>query len=319
MCIFAQTNVNDMKKILYVIAAAMVLLASGCGKEVVDPAMPNVTWTSNPNFGTVELVQSLDAAVTVSAPSKFQDLQLVLGLGKYNILANRFISISNNLGGNANPKLDLIADPDCVSFAKALGMNSVGPSLKNSTEVKLDLKAILEKILEGNERVVENNTTFSMEIRVTGQNGKTISRAARIHFTSAPSITWEKNESFGEILLDPADKKDCKIKLWVPGKIDKLTVKLESNADPAVTSFVKNRTADGSTTMDLVNDTGISGSISGFPAASSVSGKDQVTLDFAFMYDRYPDMSGASLNVFTLTAVDKNGKEDTKQVRFRKN
>ena len=33
MCIFAQTNVNDMKKIMYVIAAAVVLLATGCKKE----------------------------------------------------------------------------------------------------------------------------------------------------------------------------------------------------------------------------------------------------------------------------------------------
>lgn len=321
MCIFVQTNRKDMKKILYVIAAATLLLAVGCKKEKVDPVLPSVSWAGNPSFGVAELTQNLDAVLTVSAPGKFQDLKLVLGLGSYNILANPHISIPSNKGGNTNPVLDLVEDPSSVAFANGLGM-SVGKPLQDKMEAKLNLKAILEDILKG--QVVENNTMFSLEIRVTDRNGKTASKTAKIHFTAAPAISWAKNAVFDPVDLT-APEIECKVGIWAPGKIEKLTVKLGADAHPFLKDYVGRRisgggSTDGDVVIDLVGDSTVADSFKGwFPAGSAVSGVEQVTLDFGFMYGLKYDMEGVSSNTFTIDVVDKNGKETIQKVVFRKN
>ena len=305
-----------MKKLVYIIAAAAALLAVGCKKEKVDPAMPSIVWESNPSFGQVELTNSLDATWRVAAPGKFQGLKVVLGLGNYNILANPYISISSNKGGSTNPVLDLMGDATSVSFANGLGM-SVGQSLQNRTETQLNLKAILEKILQG--QVVENNTTFTMEVRAEDQNGKSVSKSTKIHFTAAPTISWQKNPSFAVVDLD-ADPIDCKIDITAPGKVEKLTVKLEDGADASLVQKVKNRTTDGTTTFDLTAEANTTGAFSGgLPARSSVYDKDKVVLNFAFMYEEKMDMKTASTNTFTITVVDKNGKETYQRIQFKKN
>ena len=320
MCIFVKTNKKDMKKILYVIAAATLLLAVGCKKEKVDPVLPSVTWTGNPSFGVAELTKNLDAVLTVSAPGKFQDLKLVLGLGSYNILANPHISIPANKGGNTNPVLDLVEDASSVSFANGLGM-SVGKSLQDKSEAKLNLKAILEDILKG--QVVENNTTFSLEIRVTDRNGKTVSKTAKIHFTAAPAISWAKNAGFDAVDLY-ATEIECKVGVWAPGKIEKMTLTLDADAAPFLKTYVSKRisgtgSTDGELVIDLIGDSKVVDSFkSWFPAGNAVNGMEQITLDFGFMYGMKYDLE-ASSNTFTIDVVDKNGKETIQKVVFRKN
>ena len=297
-------------------AALPVLFLAGCKKEKTDPLKPSVTWESNSNFETKEMTPALDAKVTATAPGKFQELALVLGLGQYNILANQYITIGSNKGSTStNPVLDLITDDASVSFLRDLGMTAGAP-LKNRDQVDLDLKKILEAIIKG--QVVENNSSFTVEIRVKDQNGGSVSKTARFHFTAAPSITWSKNAAFGEVDLD-ADAIDCRIEILAPGKIEGLQVKLEDGADPTVVSKVKNRTTDAGTLIDLIGDAKVAGGFSrSFPAASDISGKDRAVLDFGFMYDWKYDMSGASQNIFTITATDQNGKQTVQQVRFVK-
>ena len=320
MCIFVKTNRKDMKKILYVIAAATLLLAVGCKKEKVDPVLPSVTWAGNPSFGVAELTKNLDAVLTVSAPGKFQDLKLVLGLGSYNILANPHISIPANKGGNTNPVLDLVEDASSVSFANGLGM-SVGKSLQDKSEAKLNLKAILEDILKG--QVVENNTTFSLEVRVTDRNGKTVSKTAKIHFTAAPAISWAKNAGFDAVDLY-ATEIECKVGVWAPGKIEKMTLTLDADAAPFLKTYVSKRisgtgSTDGELVIDLIGDSKVVDSFkSWFPAGNAVNGMEQITLDFGFMYGMKYDLE-ASSNTFTIDVVDKNGKETIQKVVFRKN
>lgn len=303
-----------MNRFMYVIAAAAAFLAVGCKKEKIDPAQPTIAWESNSGFGQVELTSSLDASVTASAPGQFQELRLVLGLGNYNILANPYIQISSNKGGNVNPILDLINDASSVSFANSLGM-SVGQTLHDRMETKLNLRAILERILEG--QVVENNTMFTIDIRVTDKNGKTVSKTAKFHFTAAPTISWPKNPGFSVVDLN-ATELDCKVAVWAPGKISKLTLKLEDGAAPALITYVKNRTTGATTVIDLVGDTLVADSFKGwFPAGNSVSGKEELILDFGFLYEKKYDLE-PSTNIFTITVEDTNGKVSIQQAQFKK-
>jgi len=301
--------------VLIVLAALPVLFLAGCTKEKADPTKPSITWTANPGFSTVELADNLDAKVTVQAPGKFKELSLVLGLGQYNILANRHIQLGNNTGtATFNPVLNLVEDSKSISFMSSLGV-SAGSALSSKEQLVLDLKKILESIIEG--QIVENNTTFSIEIKVKDQADNMASKTARFHFTAAPTISWKANESFKEVDLD-ASEIDCKVEIWAPGKIGQLTVKLEDGADASFIEKVKNRTTDNTTLIDLINDPKASTHFK-FPASSSISGKEQTNLDFGFLYDWVPDMkSKTSTNTFTITAVDKNGKETVKQVRFVK-
>ena len=306
-----------MKRLMLLVAALPVLFLAGCKKEKIDPLKPNVTWESNSNFETKELTPALDAKVTVTAPGKFQDLSLVLGIGQYYLLANQYISIGSNKGSSSSSAvMNLVSDDACVSFLRDLGMTAGAP-LKNRDQVVLDLKKILEALTKG--QVVDNNSSFSIEIRVTDQTGGTNSKTARFHYTAGPSITWAKNASFGEVDLD-ADAIESKIEILAPGKIEGLKVQLEDGADPAVTSKVKNRTTGSVTLIDLIGDTKVADGFKGyFPASSDISGKDRAVLDFGFLYDWKYDMSGASKNVFTITATDQNGKETVQKVTFKKN
>jgi hypothetical protein len=305
-----------MKKVLFITALAMALLAVSCEKEKFDPTKPSITWETNSGFSQVEMTDALDATVTVAAQGKIQDLKLVFNLGGDNNLLNQYIKIeSNKSKGGSNPVLDLVDDASAANLLGGLGMR-VGSSLRGREEMKLDLRKILERILLG--QPVANNSIFTIEVRVTDQADNTVSKTAKFHFTSAPSISWAKNQTFADVDLDAAAI-DCKVTVWAPGKIDKLTIKLEDAADKSVTDKVKNRTTSGTTLMDLVNDEKVSQSIKTLPAPSAISGKDQVTLDFSFVYDWAPDMTGASLNVFTITVTDKNAKETVQQVRFKKN
>ena len=40
--------IKDMNKIMYILAAAALLLTVGCKKEKVDPTKPSITWTATP-------------------------------------------------------------------------------------------------------------------------------------------------------------------------------------------------------------------------------------------------------------------------------
>ena len=323
MCIFVRTNLCDMNKFLYVIAAATAILAVACKKDKVDPEKPNITWESNAGFGTVEWTNSLDAIVKVKAPSKFQELKLVLNLGGFNTNANPYIQLSTNKSvsgksGFTNPVMDLIDDELSSSFANSLGM-SVGRTLKNREETSLNMKAILDKILQGQEQSIANNTTFTIEIRATDQNGSSVSKTARLHFTSAPSFDWRSNASFSVVDLD-ASPIDCQIDIWAPGKIEKLTVKLEDGAYPSFVERFKTRTPDGSTLFDLTSDENTKGAYSGgLPVKGSVADKDHVVLNFSFMYEEGIDMKSACVNTFTITVLDKNGKTVVNQAKFKKN
>ena len=316
MCIFVETNVSDMNKILYVMAVAAVLLAAGCQKEKVDPTKPTITWESNASFAQVEMTASLDATVTILAPGKIQDVKLVLSLGANNNLVNQYIKIQSNKSTNgSNPVMDLVDDESSANLLGGLGMR-VGTSLRGREDLKLDLQKILERILIG--QPVGNNTTFTIEVRVSDQSGGTVSKTAKFHFTAAPAITWPKNPDFAVVDLDGADL-DCKVSVWAPGKVDKMTVTLEDGAAPALVSFVKNRTTGGTTVIDLVNDDMVKDSFkSWFPAGDAVSGKDQITLDFGFMFQQKYGME-ASTNSFVVVVEDKNGKQTVQPVKFKKN
>lgn len=308
-----------MKRLMLLVAALPVLFLAGCKKEKVDPLKPSVTWETNSGFDTKEMTPALDAKVTVTAPGQFQELTLELGLGQYyNMLANPYISIASNKGTpTKSPVMDVINDESTVSFLRGLGLTA-GSALPNRDQVVLDLKKILEAVLEG--QLIDNNSSFTIGINVKDKTGGTISKTARFHFTAAPSFNWKANSTFAVVDLE-ADPIDCKVEILAPGKIEALTVKLEDGADSKVVEKVKSRTTDGGTLIDLITDSKAAKGFNGyFPAAKDISGKDRAVLDFGFMYDWLFDMSSApSTNIFTVKVVDQNGKETVQKVRFGKN
>ena len=306
-----------MNKFLYVIAAVTVLLAAtGCKKEQVDPTKPTISWESNAGFAQVELTAALDAGITIHAPGKIQDVKLVLSLGSNNNLVNQYIKIQSNKSTNgSNPVLDLVEDDASANLLGGLGMR-VGSSLRGREELKLDLQKILERILLG--QPVENNTTFTIEIRSADQSGNNVSKTARFHFTAAPAITWPKNPGFAVVELDAAEI-ECKVAVWAPGNMEKMTVTLQEGAAPALVSFVKNRTTGGTTVIDLINDERVQETFrSWFPSGNALTGKDQAVLDFGFMFQQKYDLE-ASNNIFVIFVEDKNGKQTEQPVKFKKN
>lgn len=295
-------------------AALLAITAFGCKKDV-NPDLPALNWASNPSFSQQELVPGLDGVVSVTAPGKIDALTITLGLGEYAILANPYIGVSSNKGtASKSPVFDIVDDSVTAGFFSKLGMQ-VGSSLRGKTATTIDLVAVLESLIAA--QPVQNNTNFTMKIDLKDQAGKSVSSTAKFHFTSAPAFSWDGNSSFAIVDLN-GSVVPAKIRINAPGRFEKLTITLENGADDKLMSYVKNRTAGRTNVIDLIEDATVATSFkSYFPAGTSVAGKTDVTLDFAFMFDQRYDM-GASTNVFTINAIDRNGKSTSAQVKFKK-
>ena len=304
-----------MKRTILVTMILAAALVCSCKKDGRAGA-PSVTWAANSNFATMEMAPAADGAVSLNAPGAFESITLTLGLGDLNLTANPYIGVSANKssGSKSNPVFDVIDDSTVASFLQGLGMTA-GTGLRGKTIATLDLLTILEKLIEG--QPLSNNTNFTIAIDILDQNGKSFSKTAKFHYTSAPSFSWDGNSSFDAVDLN-STKMACKVKVSAPGKIARLTVTLEPGADSRVTSNVKNRTASSSTVIDLVNDEKAAENFEKyFPAGKGVTDKTDVTLDFAFMYDWAPDMQ-SSTNVFTIFVEDQNAKTASTIVKFTK-
>lgn len=306
---------TDMKRILFFTMLASVLFCS-CKKEG-DAGAPSVTWAANPNFSVMEIAPGANGSVALNAPGLFESITLTLNLGDYNVTANRYIDISNNAGGaGKNPVFDIIDDSKVASFLQGMGM-SAGSGLRGKSIATLDLLEILDELLEG--QPLKNNTSFTISINIVDKNGGAMKKPveAKFHFTSEPSFSWDGNSAFEAVDLNGAEI-PCKVKVNAPGKIAKLTVKLDSNADPKLVDYVKNRTTGSSLTIDLIGDEKVADSFKDyFPSGKSVEGKSDVTLNFGFMFAQMYDF-GASTNIFTIYAQDQNGKDASTVVKFTK-
>lgn len=303
-----------MKRFSIIFAALLALVAVSCEKPV-DPNLPTITWASNPSFGQVELAPGLDGAVAIAAPGKIDMLTVTLDLGEFSLIANQYIETSSNKGSTSKPAvLDIIDDPQASAFVKGLGMPG-GSSLRGKTLANLDLVAILNTLIKG--QPVKNNTTFTITINLQDQEKNTATAKSKIHFTSAPAFYWDNNSKFDVVDLN-ATQIACKIRVNAPGKIKDLTIKLEDGADSKLMTYIKNRTANSGSLIDLINDEKAGSAFKDyFPSGSTASGKVDVVLDFAFMYDLRFDMA-TSTNIFTIKVVDVNGKEEVTQAKFKR-
>lgn len=303
-----------MKRLSIIIALTACLSAVSCVKPI-DPDLPTITWAENSNFSQVELMPGMDANLVLTAPGKIESLVLTLGLGNFWPVANSHIKIANNLGTPQKyPSFDVIDDPGVASFLSGLGMTA-GSGLRGKTLAAIDVAAIVSTLI--NRQPVDNNSVFSVDIQMKDQAGNIVSKVAKFHYTSGPSITWDGNPEFNMIDLNDSQKA-VKVSVTAPGRFDKFTVELEYGAAPELANYVKNRTTDGRLVIDLIGDAKVVDSFKDYlPAGSIVNGKTSAVLDFSFMYGLKYDIS-SSVNVFTIYVADKNGKEASAQVKFKK-
>ena len=298
-----------MKKSVLFAAVALAALLVSCKKD--DSAKPSISWASNEKFAQVELAPGIDGAIVINAPAGIQTLTLTLNLGAYNILPNQYIGTSSNKGSaSKSPVLDVIDDATAATFINGLSM-SAGSSLRGKTVAAYELIDILQAIAKG--QVIENNTSFSVDIAVSDKGGNVVAKTAKFHFTAAPEYSWSGNSNFD--IVDLAANVPAVIKVKAPGKITELTVTLDSGA-PELETYIRNRTTGKSKVIDLINDENAS-QYFGFPSIKNVSGKTDVSLDFGFMKQQAPDFS-TGVNVFTVYTKDANGKEASVQLKFEK-
>ena len=303
-----------MKRLFFFALAAVLLVA--CDKNT-DQEAPTVTWPANPGFSQFEMGTGKDATVSLNAPAKIEAITLTLGIGDFVLLANPKISIgANKSSGNKLPVFDIIDDAGVASFLSGLSI-AAGSGLRGKTMTVIDLEAILNALLEGQN--VPNNTNFSIDVKLTDQAGKSVSKVAKFHYTVPPTISWSDNDSFAVVDLNsysPSKTGPSKIRISAPGKISELTVTLEYGAAAELAKYVTNRTTGSVMVIDIINDPKAEEAFK-FPSAKVVSGKTDATLDFVFIYNLIPDLSPGT-NVFTVKVVDANGKACSEQLKFKK-
>lgn len=305
-----------MKKTAVLIAAALTALFVSCKKE--DPDKIQFALDGNLNFERVELVESVNANVTVSAPRKIESLSLAFSLGDINSIVNQHIGIAVNKGWSSkSPVFDLIEDKTVISYLESLGV-PVGAMIRGEESFTFNLSTIMLALVEG--QPIQNNATFSVEIRVTDQGGFSASRSVKFHFTSAPEISWAKNPDFGTVVIDPsisAVNNYYVVSIWAPGKVKELTIALdEAASDPVLKQWVVNMVSGNKAVIDLVNDPV---AINAFKMyfQTSVSGQERVSLDFSFMDVNVYQLTNGSTSKFTINVTDTYGKKSEAALTFR--
>lgn len=302
-------------KRLFLFALSAFLLMS-CDDNI-DQDAPSVAWPSNTKFSVVEMGTGFDTSISVNAPAKIESLTLTLGLGDYALLANQYINIgANKSTSNKAPVFDVIDDSKVAEFLSGLGMTA-GTGLRGKTIGTLNLEAILEAIVK--DQLVANNSSFTVDIKLSDQAGKTVSKVAKFHYTAPPSIVWTDNPDDEIVDLkqySPSKFGPSKVRITAPGKIRDLTVTLEDGGDPALAKYIRNRTTGETLKIDLINDPKAEEAL-GFPSSKVLSGKTDAVLDFSFIYGVIPDL-GASTNVLSVKVVDNNGKPCVHQLKFKK-
>ena len=304
-----------MKRIFILAFAALAALLSACQPQT-DPSLPSISWSANPKFGVQELSVGADGNITITAPGKIEYLLLTLNLGNmYNALVNNHISIDSNRYPTAKaPILDVIDDAEAASFLNGLSM-SAGTSLRGKTTTQIDVIKLFDAIT-GN-MVLDNNSSFSIDIALTDKEGNTVSKTAKLHFTSGPEVKWVTKPGNEDNLVDlNKENPDTRIKVSAPGKIAQLTVTFDSGVKE-LKEYIERRTTGSKLVIDLIGDSKVVDQFDGFPTGKNVDGKTDVTIDFAFVYKNLVDWSNGT-NVFTIYVKDQNGKENKLTVKLQK-
>lgn len=309
-----------MKKTTTFIAAAIAAIFVSCKKE--DPDMIQFVLDDNLSFDKVELVESVNANVTITASRNIDKFSLAFSLGDINSIVNQHIGIAGNKGLNGkSPVFDLIEDPTAVSYLQDLGIQA-GTLIRGAEIVSFNLSTVLLALIKG--QPVENDATFSVEIKVTDQGGFSASRTVKFHFTSAPEITWPRNTAFSTLNLDrqvrdPEGTELYKLSVKAPGKIASLVISLdESTADNKLSTWIVNRVTPVKPVIDLIDDPLASNEFKDwFPTRDALKGAEKATLNFLFVNKNLPDFSDKeSLNTFTITVTDRFGKKAEVQAVF---
>lgn len=310
---------KTMKKIALLLAACAAVLCVSC-KKAEDPNRIQFSIEGDGSLSLIELAESVNAQLVVSAPRKINALYLSMGLGGVNFVANQHIGIEANKGTDKqNAVFDLIKDAKVVAYLRGLGIEA-GESLTGRETVTIDVKKIILDLIK--EQLVENNRTFSVIANVEDLEGVAANANLTFHYTSAPTIIWPGNTNFDTVTLDLNDPltvtqflKNSKIYISAPGKINALTVTLEDGADPALVRWITNRISGTKPVIDLVGDPKASSNFKEwFP--TMVKGYQEVALDFKFMSTVAPDLK-TSTNTFTLRITDALDKKAEATARFR--
>ena len=300
---------KTMKKIALLLAACAAVLCVSC-KKAEDPNRIQFSIEGDGSLSLIELAESVNAQLVVSAPRKINALYL----------ANHHIGIEANQGTDKqNAVFDLIKDAKVVAYLRGLGIEA-GESLTGRETVTIDVKKIILDLIK--EQLVENNRTFSVIANVEDLEGVAANANLTFHYTSAPTIIWPGNTNFDTVTLDLNDPltvtqflKNSKIYISAPGKINALTVTLEDGADPALVRWITNRISGTKPVIDLVGDPKASSNFKEwFP--TMVKGYQEVALDFKFMSTVAPDLK-TSTNTFTLRITDALDKKAEATARFR--
>lgn len=308
-----------MRTRILIIAAAAAALFVSCKKE--DPDKISFAIEGDASFEKIELVESVDATVTVNAPGKLKELTLAFNLGDINSIVNQHIGIAANKGlGSKRPVFDLIGDATVVTFLQGMGIQA-GASLEGEESYSFPLSRLMLALVNG--QPIENNTTFSVDIIVKDQGGRSASRTAKFHFTSAPVINWKENPDFGTVTINPsypALPNYYQVAIAAPGRIRELSVTLdETSSDPKLKQWILNRVTGNHAVIDFVTDPMAIAAFSDWtlPKNTIIKGAEKVTLDFRFMESNLYDFTGGITDTFTLSVTDSYGKQTQAVLKFR--
>jgi len=130
-----------MKRFTLFFAACVALFCISCKKT--DPDRIQFTVEGDGSFSRIELAESVNARLVISAPRKINGLTISMALGGFNSIANQHIGIEPNKGTEKrNSVFDLINDGKAIAYLQGLGI-AAGAPLLSETSATLDIKKII--------------------------------------------------------------------------------------------------------------------------------------------------------------------------------
>lgn len=238
-----------MKKLTFVTALLGLLALTGCGGtgSSKDDLLPVFTWEGNPRYAVLEIGKNMDGVVTADVPGGVAVLTVTAKIPTKLVgMAEQMIGISANKQGDVLV-FDLIQDKTANSALSSKGFTSVS---SGSQSFKMDFDKLLKAVIGSAE--VPSGAEFKFTVHLEDRSGNKKDFTAHFRWTAAPSFALTGQSPY---LLEKGTKEKLIVEVTAPGKIESFTVSFGGgSAASEILTDIRNRTQDGSTVVDLIND-----------------------------------------------------------------
>lgn len=146
------------------------------------PAAPTMTWAANPDFDVMELAETMDVQINISAPGKIKSFVVNVNSPALNTLLPDMVS-PENVKSDGSVDLDLINDS--VAIENLSSLLPTGDKLKGQTSILFELSNLVPMIyaITSADPDTYDNTNHVFTLKLSDESDQTLSKEVSFHYS----------------------------------------------------------------------------------------------------------------------------------------